>query len=84
MHPLTLWMASVADRGEREREQRLLRMRRDSGIAQPERPSRDGLWAAAMHRWAVRARSAPAVAETAPSALAVNAAPPVEPAVACA
>lgn len=69
MHPLTLWMNAVADQGARERERHLLRRRRDSGIEQPEELTRDGRWAAAMHRWAVAARApapAPAMASEAP------------------
>lgn len=65
MHPLTLWLTSIAELGEREREQALLRARRDSGTEQPPPLTRDGRWAAAIHRWAEDERaSAPAPAPT--------------------
>ncbi|HEY8280919.1 MAG TPA: hypothetical protein VIG28_00445 [Leifsonia sp.] len=60
MHPLTLWMNAVAELGDRELERRLLGARRDSGIEQPDELTRDGRWAAAMHRLAVDGRVPPA------------------------
>lgn len=57
MHPLTLWLTSIAELGEREREQALLRTRRDSGTEQPPPLTRDGRWAAAIHRWAEEERA---------------------------
>ena len=65
MHPLTLWLTSIAELGERERERAVERRRRDSGIEQPAPLTRDGRWAAAIHRWAESERaeaSAPAPA----------------------
>lgn len=79
MHPLTLWLTSIAELGEREREQALLRRRRDSGIEQPPPLTRDGRWAAAIHRWAEAARTesaAPAPSERTAAPTAAAAAVP--------
>jgi hypothetical protein len=69
MHPLTLWLTSVAELGERERERALLGRQRESrGEETP--LQRDGRWAATMHRWADQSHRAPAAgtAAAAPSA----------------
>jgi hypothetical protein len=65
MHPLTLWLTSVAELGERESERTLLRRQRESrGEETP--LQRDGRWAATIHRWADQSHRAPA-APTAPA-----------------
>jgi hypothetical protein len=86
MHPLTLWMNAVAELGDRELERRMLRARTDSGIEQPERLTRDGRWAAAIHRLALagNARTVPADAEPLPAHALLPVAPGAEPIPGCA
>jgi hypothetical protein len=75
MHPLTLWLTSIAELGEREREQAMLRRRRDSGTEQPPPLTRDGRWAAAIHRWAESEHAAAPAAASAPATAAAAAVP---------
>jgi hypothetical protein len=52
MHPLTLWLTSIAELGEREREREVIRRRHETDPVPLTPLERDGRWAAAMHRWA--------------------------------
>ncbi|MFF1877689.1 hypothetical protein [Leifsonia sp. NPDC058230] len=64
MHPLTLWLTSIAELGEKERERTLLRQQREArGEESP--LQRDGRWAATMHRLADQSRRAAAAPTTA-------------------
>ncbi|MFF1572034.1 hypothetical protein ACFVWR_04750 [Leifsonia sp. NPDC058292] len=68
MHPLTLWLTSIAELGERERERELMRRQREGSPEQLTPLQRDGRWAAAMHRWAEQSRTGVAApVETAPA-----------------
>jgi hypothetical protein len=74
MHPLTLWLTSVAELGERERERALLGRQRESrGEETP--LQRDGRWAATMHRWADQSHRAPAADPATPAPTAAPALP---------
>jgi hypothetical protein len=66
MHPLTLWLTSIAELGEKERERALLGRQREARGEETPR-QRDGRWAATMHRLAQQSRRAPAARATAAS-----------------
>ncbi|WP_431280099.1 hypothetical protein [Leifsonia poae] len=58
MHPLTLWLTSIAELGEKERDRAIVRRQRETrGEESPQQ--RDSRWAATMHRLAEQARTAP-------------------------
>ncbi|GAA1442427.1 hypothetical protein [Leifsonia poae] len=65
MHPLTLWLTSIAELGERERDRAMERRQRESRGDELTPLARDGRWAAAMHRWAERSGVAEAAAPAA-------------------
>jgi hypothetical protein len=66
MHPLTLWLTSIAELGEREREREVIRRRHETDPVPLTPLERDGRWAAAMHRWAEQSEAqAQAAAQTA-------------------
>ena len=78
MHPLTLWLTSIAELGERERDRAMERRQRESRGDELSPLSRDGRWAAAMHRWAERSEQSPAATPSAaPATPAVASAVPV-------
>jgi hypothetical protein len=58
MHPLTLWLTSIAELGEREREREAIRRQHETEPVPLTPLERDGRWAAAMHRWAEQAEQA--------------------------
>jgi len=65
MHPLTLWLTSISELAEREREREIVRRQHEIG-AEPLTPlQRDGRWAAAMHRWAELSEREAAARDTA-------------------